>query len=144
MGHRAIKILTGRVMMHKIRSFLFPSIWELILLCKRNCVLCLVNGIWGSRGPALGCSCRSAILENTDSSQQVGLETPVLTSINEVNDGLRGTFRKTWSRLDLQMSALVASALSRFYVLSPLCRVCRVLLLSPGVSYCKRTTKRVR
>lgn len=52
-------------------------------------------GIWGRRGPALGCTCRNAILENTDSPQQVELETPVLTSINNVKYGLQEMFRKT-------------------------------------------------
>lgn len=66
-------------------------------------MLCLVKklyalsglGFGGRRDPALGCSCRNAVLGSTDSPQQVGLEIPVLTSINEAKYGLRETFRKT-------------------------------------------------
>lgn len=56
-------------------------------------MLCLVNGIWRSRSPTLGC-CGNAILENTDSPQQVGLETPVVISVNEMNYGLRENLKQ--------------------------------------------------
>jgi len=47
----------------------------------------------GKEGPALGGSCRNAVLENTSSPQQTGLATAVLTCINKVKYGRRETFR---------------------------------------------------